>query len=89
MVKVKPGSKKESIGIAADGKITVAVRAQAQEGKANERLVEILADVLNLAKSNVILVKGQQSRFKELSIKGKTDQEILELLQTSSTISHK
>ena len=47
----------------------VKVNAPAIEGKANRRLLEIMADYFNVKKSSVRILKGMSSRNKVLEIK--------------------
>lgn len=47
----------------------VKVNAPAIEGKANKRLLEIVADYFNVKKSAVRIIKGESSRNKVLEIK--------------------
>jgi uncharacterized protein (TIGR00251 family) len=53
-----------------DGHMKVALRAPPVDGKANDALVEFLAQELGIAKSRVILVKGLSQRKKVLRIEG-------------------
>ncbi len=68
---VNPGRKRESLGW--DGeKLVVVVKAPPVQGAANERLIEMVAEWLGLAKSRVTVVKGWTSRHKTLEIKAET-----------------
>lgn len=67
-IKVKPGSRKDEITREADGTLKVKVKAPPVEGKANQYLLEYLGSVLGLAKSKVVLLKGESSQFKTLDI---------------------
>jgi uncharacterized protein len=67
-VKVKPGAKKCGVAETNSGILEVAVDAPARDGRANERLIEILADHFGAAKSCVIIKKGNSSRFKTIEI---------------------
>ena len=46
----------------------VRLRAPAVDGKANEALVEFLSEILSVARSRIIIRKGQTSRIKCLEI---------------------
>lgn len=46
----------------------IRLRAPAIDGKANEALVEYMAETLQLSKSKIALVKGHTARVKCLSI---------------------
>ena len=67
-IKVKPGSKTDEIIREADGTLKVKIKAQPEEGKANKYLVEYLAGVLGISKSQVELLKGETNQFKTLEI---------------------
>jgi uncharacterized protein len=68
-VRVKPGSRKGPlIETGADGELTVYVREQAIEGKANEAVVKLLAKHLNVPRSRVELVSGTTSRVKRFRV---------------------
>lgn len=67
-VKVKPNAKKESVEQAPDGSFLVSVKAPAAEGKANTRLVKVLAKHYAVAPSCVSIVSGASSRTKRVEI---------------------
>jgi hypothetical protein len=46
------------------------VRAAAREGRANEALIEILSDYLDVPKSLIRITAGHSSRFKTVSVDG-------------------
>lgn len=65
---VKPNSKMESITQAEDGSLIVKVRAPPVDGKANERLIEILAAYFKKPKSSVKLIRGNTGKKKVFEI---------------------
>lgn len=65
----KPNAKIASVAQIGENKYDVRVDAPAQQGKANERLIEILADHFNVSKSRVIVEKGHKSHYKIVNIK--------------------
>ncbi len=67
-VKVKPGAKKEGISITPDGSLEVRVSAPPEKGKANERLIELLAEHFGVAKSRISIVSGHTQRQKVVEI---------------------
>jgi uncharacterized protein (TIGR00251 family) len=67
-VKATPNAKKPSVLDIGNGSYAVKVNAPALEGKANERLVELLADHFGVAKSHVRILKGAGSRNKTVEI---------------------
>jgi hypothetical protein len=66
-VKVIP-SAKEAMVEESGGVLRVKVDAPAREGKANRRLVEILAEYFSKPKSSLKIVKGLTSKNKTIEI---------------------
>ncbi|MBN2120719.1 MAG: DUF167 domain-containing protein [Candidatus Omnitrophica bacterium] len=66
-VRVVPRAKKEKIEEFQQG-LKVYVTAPALEGKANKRLLEVLATHLKVKKSSLKIIKGQTSRDKIIEI---------------------
>ena len=69
-MKVVPNSKKPGVEKMGENDFKVKVDAKAEGGKANRRLVEIIAEFFNVPKSSVRIVKGFKSRKKIIEIKG-------------------
>lgn len=67
-VKVFPGSNREEL-IEKDGKIKVYVNPSADKGKANSRVIEIVAERYKVKKKDVSIVRGVTSRNKVLEVK--------------------
>ena len=67
-VTVKPQARKEEVVSLAEGEFRVSVRAPAQEGKANEAVIELLAKYFSVTKSAIKIVRGQTSRKKLIQI---------------------
>lgn len=69
----KPGKVKENLDW--DGSLlTVRLAAPAQEGKANQRLIEVLATFFELPKTAIVLVRGSSSPHKVVDIPLTKDQ---------------
>jgi len=79
-LKVLPRASKDEITGELGGALKVRLRAPAVEGRANEALVEFLADLLKRPKSAVRILSGERSRTKRVEIHGVTRQQILALL---------
>ena len=62
------------------GALKVRLRAPAVEDRANEALVEFLAQLLKTPRSAVRILSGERSRTKRIEIHGVTRQQILALL---------
>jgi len=68
-VRVKPGSKKGPlVEIGPAGDLTIYVRERAVDGKANEAVIRVLADHLDLPRSRVVLASGATGRLKRFRI---------------------
>ena len=63
-VTVKPNAKRADITPISDTEFRVAVPAPAQNGKANEALVEILAGYFGVPKSTITILRGHSARKK-------------------------
>ncbi len=80
-VRVIPrASKTEIADILDDGTVRIRVTAPPTEGQANRVLVDFLAEVLDVAASNIEIVAGQNRRDKIVAIVGLTPQEVEERL---------
>ncbi|KAI0017110.1 hypothetical protein F4780DRAFT_756795 [Xylariomycetidae sp. FL0641] len=67
---VRPGASKVREGITSvtDEMIELCVAAQAQDGKANKAVAQVLSEVLGIAKSGIQITHGLKSRDKTVCI---------------------
>lgn len=79
-VRVQPRASKDEIAGELGGALKVRLRAPAVEDRANEALVEFLAELLKTPKSAVRILSGDRSRTKRIEIRGVTPQQIHALL---------
>ena len=75
-VRVQPRANKDEIAGEMAGALKVRLRAPAVEGRANEALIEFLAELLKTSKGAVRILSGERSRMKRLEIRGVTKQQI-------------
>ena len=73
-VKIQPQASKDQLldiidNVNAADQIRIRISAAAVDGKANKQLQKFLADVFNVAKTNIQLLSGETSRNKKLLIK--------------------
>jgi uncharacterized protein len=80
LVRVQPRASKDEIGGEMEGALKVRLRAPAVEDRANEALVEFLAQLLKRPRSAVRILSGERSRTKRMEIHGVTRQQIFALL---------
>jgi uncharacterized protein len=73
-VSVQPNAKRSAADGLHDGALRVRLAAPPVDGKANQRLVEWLADELGLPRRAVQLVRGETSRRKWLAIDAPAEQ---------------
>jgi len=79
-VRVSPRASKDEITGEMGGALKVRLRAPALEDRANEALVEFLAELLKTPRTAVRILSGERSRTKRLEIRGVSRQQILGLL---------
>ena len=80
LVRVQPRASKDEIAGVMGGALKVRLRAPAVEDRANQALVEFLAQLLKTPRSAVRILGGERSRTKRMEIHGVTRQQILALL---------
>ncbi|KAK7184650.1 UPF0235 protein-like protein [Paraphaeosphaeria sporulosa] len=70
LCRVKPGvsANREGVSGISENGIDVCVAARAKEGEANKAVIEVLAEALEVPKSDVNIVKGLKSRDKTVVI---------------------
>src|SRR5947209_6671144 len=69
-VRAQPGAKRNGVQGEQAGALKTAVTAPAQEGRANDALVEVLREALGLKRSQIELASGPTSRDKRFLIRG-------------------
>jgi uncharacterized protein (TIGR00251 family) len=75
-IKVVPSSSRQRVvGEYADG-LKITVTAAAERGAANEAVIALLAESLQIAPANVRIVRGHQSPRKEVLIVGLSSEEM-------------
>ena len=75
-VRLHPAARKNAVtGVHADA-VKIALTAPPVDGKANEALIEFLADALKLPRARVAIVGGITNRTKLVRITGKSATEV-------------
>ncbi len=67
-VKVKPNSRENSIKQVESGIYEVKVSVPPEKGKANQKVIDLLAKELRIAKSRISLIRGESSREKIFTV---------------------
>jgi uncharacterized protein len=79
-VRVQPRASKNQIAGEMCGALKLRLQAPAVENRANEALIEFLAQVLKTPRSAVRILSGDRSRTKRIEVRGVTQQQIQALL---------
>jgi uncharacterized protein (TIGR00251 family) len=75
-VRIQPRASKDEIIGEIAGALKIRLQAPAVEDRANEALIEFLAQLLKTSKGAVRILSGERSRIKRLEIRGVTRQQI-------------
>lgn len=67
-MRAQPGARRSGVSGLWNGRVKVAVRAPAQDGRANEELLAVLAEVLGLPRRALQLERGERAQLKEIRI---------------------
>lgn len=67
-IRVSPNSKKNKIISIDDLHLKIAIAAPASDDKANEELIDYLAELLLVKKKNIYFIKGFKSKNKRIEI---------------------
>jgi uncharacterized protein (TIGR00251 family) len=67
-ITVKPNARKNEVTRSADGSLIIRVNVPPIEGKANERVIEVLAEYLNKPKRSIAIVSGFKGKNKIIEV---------------------
>jgi uncharacterized protein (TIGR00251 family) len=67
-VLVKTNAKKESVEVRDDGSLFVCVNVPPVEGKANQKVVELLSRYLGKPKRAITIIRGHRSKLKVVEV---------------------
>ena len=87
-IKVYPGASKNAVTGCKAGVWQIKVAAQPEKGKANEELVDFLADILDTSKSSLSIEKGLTSRNKVVAVDGVSPERLVVFLQCAAELPH-
>ncbi len=77
-VRVTPRASSNRIELGDDGSMRVYVTAAPTDGQANKAVIELVAKKLHVAKSAIVIIRGESSRNKTLEIASMALSEIAE-----------
>ena len=70
-VSVRPKAGRDRVGPVRAGRLVVELRAPAEQGKANEALIRLLAKALSVSRRDVSILKGATARRKTIRVDGR------------------
>ena len=79
-VKVLPQAQADSVVGWRGEELLVKIRAAPEKGKANRALVEFLAAALDLAKSEIVVLRGETSRHKLVQMPARAQKNLAALV---------
>ena len=82
-VKVHPRARKNAVTGELGEALKVSVTAPPAEGRANQALVEFLAELLQLPRASVTIAAGQSSRNKVVRVRGLSAAQVEERLRAA------
>lgn len=86
-VKVIPRARRTAItGVLGEGSeaaLKIALAAPPVDGRANEALIAFFAQLLGVARANVEIATGEQSRNKRIRIKGSTAEKVRKSIEAA------
>jgi len=79
-IKAVPGSSKTEIAGIRDNRLCIRIAATPEDGKANAALCEFLVKTLDCSKRDVVLVKGEKSRLKTVTVPIAYREKLMEII---------
>jgi uncharacterized protein (TIGR00251 family) len=79
-VRVQPRASRNEVAGEMGGALKIRLQAPAVEGRANEALIDFLAELLKLPKSAVRILSGDRSRTKRVEIRGVSKRQMEQLM---------
>jgi uncharacterized protein YggU (UPF0235/DUF167 family) len=77
-VKVLPASSRTCLAGVQNGILKIKVSAAPEKGKANQALIEYLADLLGVKKKFIRITSGLTSKVKQIAVEQATSQAVIE-----------
>jgi len=78
---VKPNSSENEIVGLHDEFIKIKINATPEKGKANQRLIAYLSEILQISKKDIQIIYGEFSNIKKIKFKNKSKDEIFSILK--------
>jgi len=75
-VRVHPGARKNDVAGLHAGAVKISLTTPPVDGRANEALIEFIAELLRIPRARIAILTGATSRMKVLRITGKSAAEV-------------
>jgi uncharacterized protein len=85
-VRIQPGAKKNKIVSLENNILKVKIAAPPVEGKANQKLIDFLSDIIDIPKSNITIKVGLTGKRKIIEIKDMSSEELRRRLESMVTL---
>lgn len=79
-LRVQPRASRNAVAGTMGDAIKLAITAPPVDGKANQAVVEFLAELLGVAKSSIAIVSGETGRNKVVAVRGVNAEQVRERL---------
>lgn len=83
-IRIQPRAKKIGINGTHDGALKIGVNSPPIDGRANEELTALLAELLDVPKRSISIINGELARDKKVLIAGVTANKVAGLLKKNS-----
>jgi uncharacterized protein len=80
-LRVQPRARRNGFAGTLGDAIKLAITAPPVDGKANQAVIEYLADLFRVSKSSIVIVSGETGRNKLIAIRGMTAEQVLRALK--------
>ena len=70
-IRVKTAAKEDGVALLRDGRLAVAVTEQAKAGRANERVIQLVAKHFKVPTKSIRIVRGHTTPNKVLAVSSK------------------
>lgn len=78
--KIQPGASRSGLQAPQEGRLRLRIAAAPEDGKANNELRSFFAGLLGCAKRDVIIMSGEKSRLKTLSLPASAEEKLREIV---------
>ena len=79
-LRVQPRASRNAIAGVIGDAVKLAITAPPVDGKANQAVVEYLAELFDVAKSNIVIVSGESGRNKLIAVRGLSAEQVRKAL---------